>query len=313
MSNRVVQTPVRKNLSKNVKENEDDISFFQSSSFETKIRSFGYQPETRIFLKRTSGVHCVYYKARSPMGFHVYIEIENDDDGKLKFTSNLNMEELTTGKSLNIPHSIKQGVFDETGEAAIFCPEGMCRVGRKTNSTDMEESNYTYKSLHTDAMIHDNKSIMAYPVIKLGEIMANPELVLEQTSKIMARIRRSAYQNIETSLETYKNEVMTNRKLFSSFLNKQSEIADKLATSMKELHAYQEKSMKNPPKTEKDILFLKQVENNLKIKNDQSTHFLELCSEIENLTNNLSNISEHFKSIIKTFDDDFSDIKVFKI
>jgi hypothetical protein len=314
MSNRIVQTPVRKTFNKNKKIEEElpeDISLLQTSSYETKLRRFGYQPETRIILNRTSGCKSIYYKARSPMGFHVYVEINNDEDGKLSFNNNLVMEEVTTGKSLDIPHSIKQGVFEDTGEAAIVCSNGMCRVGRKYNSTDMEESNYTFRSFHTDAMIQDNKSIIAYPVVKLGEIEASPEEVLNETSKIMARIRRSAYMRIGSSIETYKNELMNNRKHFSTFLIKQREIAESLAASMKELHMYQKKSIENPPKSEKESLFSKQADLNLRRKNDQSTLFLELSSEIEKLTTDLSKITQHFQNIIATFDDEFSDVSVF--
>jgi hypothetical protein len=313
----VVQTPVRKTLrkSKTSKDNtintDGDISFLQSSSFETKMRRFGYHPEQRIVLKRATGTQTIYYKSRSPMGFHVYIEV-TDDEGKVNYNEDLTMEEMTIGKSLNIPYSIKQGVYDDSMEGMIVCPEGICRVGRSGNTTEMEECNYTYRTFHTDRMIQNKGSIIAYPVVLLGEIEANPDRVLAQTTKVMARIRRSAYHRVETSITNYKKELDCNIQLFKKFVGDQAKIAGELATSLKELQEFQGKSIHQKQTSEKEITFAQQVEYNLNIRNDKSCHFLELCSEIEQMTTKLRELSTHFENIQRTFDSEFNDITIFQ-
>lgn len=321
----VVQTPVRKTLRKNKSlkdpsiNTEGDISLLQSSTFEAKMRRFGYQPEQRIVLKRANGAQTIYYKTRSPAGFHVYVEV-TDDEGKVNYNEDLTMEEITVGKSLDIPHSIKQGVYEDTKEGMIICSDGICRVGRSGNTTQMKESNYTYRTYHTDRMIQNKGSIIAYPVVLLGEIEINPPLVIKETTKIMARIRQSAYNRVETSIANYKNELESNSKLFKNFVIDQARVASELGTSLKELQEYQIKTILKQDSleselsskiSEKELLFAQQVEYNLNTRNDKSCHFLELCSEIEKMTEKLRELSTHFENIQRTFESEFNDVTIF--
>lgn len=309
----VLQTPVRKTIQKSKKlleEEDKECSPFQSSSYETKLRRFGYQPETRIILKRQGGPQSVYYKTRSPMGFHVYVDVSTDEDGVSFSHDDLTMEEDATGKQLEIPYSIKQGVYDDTLNGIIVCPEGICRVGKSGDSTKMENTSFTYRSFHSDKILQNRGSIIAYPIVLLGEIVANPILVLEHTTLVMSRIRRSAYNRIEESIKAFDRESKLNTNLFQNFVNQQTRIASDLSASLKELQNYQMENL-SKDSFDQDVTFATQVEYNLTLRNDKTCHLLEMCSEIEKLTVKMREVSAHFEKTLESFDKNFNDVKVF--
>lgn len=281
-----VRSPVKKRPAKKV----DKHPYIEDKN-ETTLRKYNFIPEKKIILEG-SDIRRMGYLSRSPMGYYVFVEAPSSSDDS---TVGIMYQET---KPFHIPHSTKKGVFEEVGESVIFTSEGVCRLGRKQNTTEMEEVCFS-------SPLGDNRETI-HPIVRLGEIVANVALVHSETSKKISRLRRWNYDAVNTSIANLQREQDRNRDLFVKFLQEQTETATKLSNVIKELQNYMQVNYT------KDDPLIGNVRRNLEYANDKSLHFLQMCSETQKMCEQMNEMNIKLENINKTLRNDFRDVNVFK-
>lgn len=284
-----VKSPVKK---RSAKKGPQQVPTISKDENEVKLSKYDFKPEKKMVLK--SGTVRVGYLSRSPMGYHVFIEVSRDEQDEY---DPRDVYEETT--SFTIPYSTRKGVFEEIGEGIIITEKGICRLGRQHSSTEMEEVCYS----------SETKSIQEgiYPIIRIGEIVTNVGLVHIETSKKISRLRRWTYDAVNTSIQNFQRDQNRNRVLFDTFLVEEVDIATKLSRVIKELQTYMEANY-----TKENDEFTRQVRRNLEYANDRSIHFLEMCSSIQKMTERMNEMNIELENINRAFRNDFRDVNVFK-
>ena len=204
-------------------------------SLEEELMKHGYVPLERIMVGDGCSTTSRYIRARNKVGQVVFILV--DTEGYI----GVRPQDLTMVESKNanvIPYSIKKGAYDcaqvEVSGVAFDCQNSVCIVTREENNLP-RETNFVYAGRRVDATAVVGDDIISYPVIRLSEIRANPDMVLAGTMAVTSRIQRAAWAaseremcELEESLETY----LATFRLFKQF---RSALHERWSCSMNEL------------------------------------------------------------------------------
>jgi len=157
---------------------------------EERLIAYGYYPLSKIV---EDGEKAIFIKCRNRYGETVYVELDT-----LGFTS-FDKDKMTfvkSGKLNEIPYSIQVGDLDcsksDICGLVYDCKEGVCVIKNTVSGPVKSEYVYTEKSKDRNLVGSDN---VAHPVIRMSEIVANPEAILKHTHEYVRRLRKQAYQD----------------------------------------------------------------------------------------------------------------------
>ena len=185
-------------------------SLIDSSSIENELYKYNYTPVSKIVVKGDNNRKQIFYiKAVNKNAQKVFIIIDSDGYTSSK-SGDLTLMETKLGT--NIPHSIKLGAVECIGNdicgVAFECgSDSVCILSRNDN-IDLDETNFVYveKSAAISTETEGTEgTIMSYPVVRLSEIIANPELVVMNTDIITRRLRNITYDILTKELADIPN------------------------------------------------------------------------------------------------------------
>ena len=157
----------------------------------------------RIFINSDSGVIARYIKAFDRNGHVVYIE--PDVDGSIMRGEEEAVYEEKTG-NIPIPYSYKTGTIKcvETGACGVVfeCNGSYCTVRANPADVSMPMENfYCEAEMKSTEVMFDESHVTAYPIVRLSEILENPELVCENIVKVSHRIMEVTYRLAREEME----------------------------------------------------------------------------------------------------------------
>jgi len=226
-----------------------------NSSLEKELLLAGYAPISKIVVNNGSGdKKTQYIKAINKKGQQVSIYV--DVNGYITARAD-DLTLIESHKASVVPYSIKTGAYncankDVCGVAFECGTDSVCVLSRGVNDLTPKEANFVYVEQPTTAAVslETEGSIMSYPVIRLSEIRANPNLVLNNTDIVTRRLRNATYTSELQSLAAAEQYVNKLNLAFNRFNRLRENSAEQLNRTLTTLEQWNEYYLQNPPTTD---------------------------------------------------------------
>jgi len=189
----------------------------------TRLKSYKYKPLETINIRTDASRNfreAKYIKAVDQRGHYVAIELNVDSNVLVQ------PSDLTTSESVEVtstvPQSIRMGLLAAAGNSVsgilTECKNGIC-ISSNNQMGRPSESFLTIVERPTDRSLLGN-DVLAIPIIRLTDIIENPTLALEITTKSSEGIINAAtvayYQDIRITNDTLRDFADKSDKLLQS-------------------------------------------------------------------------------------------------
>lgn len=327
----VVQlTPGRKKSSlltrsvvNNVNESIDfEIKDYQGivakSALENELLHAGYVPLSKIVIQDSAGDRRTQYiKALNKKGQKVFILL--DVNGYIT-TRNTDLILIESNKAQIVPYSLKMGAVDCAGTEvcgiAFECgSNSVCVLSRNEDDLTPKEANFVFIEQNDTASgiiipngqnIIPNGQIMAYPVIRLSEIRANPCMILENTDLVTRRLRNATYKILLDDLQEFDKEIAELKTNFDRFMTTRENDATRLNRTLNQLDQWNESYMAHPPTTDDIKERYRNLQFNLSQRNEYIEVLLRSMKKITDLRSEINSVSNTISEVTKFFDKEFA-------
>ena len=277
---------------------------------EKKITELGFMPLVKTITRKPDGsVEARYIKAVDSLGNISYIQLNVDSN------VSVHPSDLTTTESLetnNVPYAIKTGAIAAVGldvsGVALECANGICTLSQDSPDRPRVESFLTYIEKPKTTVVVEEDSPVAYPIIRLSDVLENPTLVMLLVVKATTKLRWEAYQmsvrtliNADNVLkDTYDKGKITLRAIniaLNHIMSSLNDLEDKR-------RAYELHPPSGPVETERyDLLIY-----NIKYRQDKLKELLLLERNVTMYVSAFNQLSMNFSEMQKELDDRFGGI-----
>ena len=273
----------------------------------------GYMPFRTTMVKGNNGNVPKYVKAINDRGNTVYVKI--DMDGNV-MTQPGDLTTIESKEATSVPLSVKIGAYNCAGldvcAVALECDDGICML-MKDDDTNMKEVMLTKVEKRSEEGIVEGDSPIAYPVVRLSEILENPVMTSKIIDDATVKMRNAAVQNYlrkvdELEGSNKKNIVGSRNEANQSvemFVKKIDNIMITLLTKLKNLEGKRNKYDAVPPKNDKEVEDLRKISLEIRNVNDKLINLLKLSKNIERYINIFDTITTDAKEFINFMNDAF--------
>lgn len=288
-------------------------NLISKSSLEKELREFGYTLINKIVIRGNNGEkRTQYVKAVNKFGQKVFILV--DING---FTA-AHSTDLTLIESNNanvIPMSMKNGAYnsavDEISGVAFECgSDAICVIVREPEDFTPKEANFVYMQKHTESIgiLETEGNIVVFPVIRLSEIRANPDLILQNTNNVTRRLRNAMYISANEELTDMYQSLLKLNQSFVLFQNQRAEIASKISTTLDQLDNWNNFYINNTPSSDDEKDKYRNLIYNLTIKNDNVTSLIRSMNKIAEHKSTIDSLSKDIDDLIAYNSSEFANI-----
>jgi hypothetical protein len=282
----------------------------EKNSVEYTLVNNGYIPKDKIVTKNGNGqMGALYIKAINSFGQTVFVEL--DDEGYVS-TDKDDLTMVREEKANDIPYSIKMGIAEcmntEVCGVAFDCNESICTMIRQPDSNTPKEENFIYTEKRSERAAILGDKVIAYPIVRLTEIKANPNLVLENTNVATGRIRNAAYEKSMQEINESSKSVLELENAFIAFNEKRVIIQEQLNRSISDLTLMNVEYLNNKSMTDEEKEKHRLVQINLRKRNELIVELLNFCKQIGDMKSVLNAQLNKIYSIMKMIDRDFGNL-----
>jgi len=285
----------------------------ENSSLENELLNAGYAPSSKIIVRTDNGEkRTQYIKAINKKGQSVFILVDVTGYTTAR-SSDLTLIESHSASV--VPYSVKTGAYTCAGKdvcgVAFECgSDAVCVLARGTQDLSPKEANFVLVEPHalSSAVIETDGSIMAYPVIRLSEIRANPDLVLSNTDLVTRRLRNSSYI---AELQELANAQQSIQQLIAAFVkfNGMREVsAVSLNTTLTQLEAWNNEYIKCPPQTDDAKDKYRKLQYNLAFRNEGIATLLRSMKKVSDFGKQIDDISKEINEITNYCENEFKNL-----
>lgn len=287
----------------------EEVTNLDSNRYSTEItlKSLGYTPVQRVTIEPNTN----YLKCQSPLGFYIFVLI--DDNKMVSFNANnLTAKEMMEGEVLPIPTSLTNGFYHDSGNVMVVCNKGLCKMTHDSLNVDPIITNFSLLSESKSRLLLPDGSVLAYPLVTLSELKANPKSILMSTMTATNRLREIAYLKCHDHLRLFINRLNTLSTNTNRFVKDQHELASQLDTYIKTKTTEQLELTAAPPKS--SIAVEKQWNNlyNLNVRHNMIVKFLNVCAKFGDLSDKISELNSEVESLSEMLKGEFIDVQVDK-
>ncbi len=277
----------------------------------------GFIATEKVLTKDEKGnVVCRFIKARDNLGHALYIELdttEKDGMGYLTVSDNDSMMTVSHDASV-IPYSLKVGSF-EASSSSLFgvgfeCDNQVCVMSRKDNSLEPVETVFSFSRTGTgnDVGVQEKHPI-PFPIVKMSEILANPQAVLENIKSSHARMRNIAFNSCMKDVAVMKKNSAELGNEVARFDNIATEVSQVLESTIGSLEEMHDKYVKCGAKTERDLANLKAIRFNLNKRADLQSDFISLCHSMRERAQKIAVLNEEIRDLNNFAESLFTGVK----
>jgi len=255
----------------------DYQSMLKEKSIEMELINLGYTPRDRVIIKDDQGNSEVkYIKAINRLGNILYIEL--DTKGFVP-SQDTDMILRLVDRSDMIPYSVKSNALDcvqhEVSGIVLQCISGICVLKTLTEDLKPKEINYGFFDRSFEGTF-DNKP-SPYPIVRMSEIRANPQLALQVVANTTNRLRNAAYSNAQIQITELTKGL---NGMVESF-NRLNEMKERafldLQSSMTKIDGLLKAYVDNPSAAVRDAKLVQGLESAQAHRNELTTNLIEIC------------------------------------
>lgn len=277
------------------------------SSLENELGRGNYTSLGKIIVKNSGSEDNIQYvKAVNQKGKKLYIIIDSGDKYISSNSSDLIYMQPSSIDNI-IPYSLKMGAFTcvgaETSGVAFECgTDSICIMMRGTNDIAPKEHNFTALD---NAIPYDSSKIIPYPMVRLSEIIINPQLTLQNTDVVTKRLRNGSYAKLSNDLVEEGKIINDLSTAFDKFDNLRKLYASKLSETSKQLEAWNDMYMQNPASTDDNKDKFQKIQYNLIQRNEGIVSLLQSMDIVSNRTNEIKKIVGVITAVTEKCEKDF--------
>ena len=269
-------------------------------NIEKALLERGFISTEKILTKDENGnVVCRFIKARDNLGHALYIELDTSSKDNMGYVTVCDDDPVisVSREASVIPYSLKVGSF-EASSSSLFgvgfeCDNQVCVMSRKDNSLEPVETVFSYSK---DMGVQEKHPI-PFPIVKLSEVLANPEAVLKNISGSHARMRNIAFQSCVKDVTAMLDHSGNLSGEVQRFANKSKEVAETLENTIKYLEDMHDKYMQVGAKNEQDLANLKAIRFNLNKRADLQSDFISLCHSMRERAQRIAVLKQELKEL----------------
>lgn len=254
-----------------------------SDSVDLVLSKLGYHVLSKVLVKDADRdpVHARFLDVLNNLGQRVFVEL--DIEGHLAAQSQDPIMIQGSSRSNSIPHSCKVGTFECAGQevagvAFAYSDDAgrhhdICSLLRDEDGSGPLEVNY-----HLD---QDTAEIMtkpvAYPIVRLSEIVDNPDSTLRNINEATRRIRNTTYENCKTELEQTREAIRKLGESFIEFNEVQSRCSHELMASIRSLEKIHQQYREFPPTTDENRERYRKLLFNFRKRHEFAIELIGVC------------------------------------
>lgn len=282
-------------------------SMIRENSVEGELMKAGYVVLDKISVKNNiNEVKTQFIRAYNKLGITVFIML--DTDGYVSGGNN-DMIMKETGEASVIPYDIKMGAFECAGidicGVAFDCNNMICTLRRVDTDVNPRETTFTYENSSGNPVGMLDDGYIAYPIIKMSEIRANPTLVLENTEVANQRLVAAASRSCMLGLGEAENSLKELNMAFSRFTKLREKNAIKLRETMVQLNEMNKAYISRPPTTDLGKEKYREVIYNLRRRNDLISRLLQCCRAIGSEGTRFAQLAREVNDVNDLFEREF--------
>ncbi len=286
------------------------LGSIRDPSIENQLADKGFIVTDRIFLSPRPGgtPQGRYAKAVNDRGQIVFIDL--DIDGYISHHST-DLTMIETQQASVVPYSVMMGTAECAGKdvcgVAFECSGQLCTLTR----SDPDLTPKTTILTTTEKTVERTATIdgipIAYPIIRLSEIMANPKLASKSVDEVTRRIRNTSYNACMEENTKVRDAISTLSTKFAQLARTQNQKFLDLGKSIQTLEQYRGGyEQQSDPQKEKETEKSKKTAFNLRRRHELFVDLIRLCqgaaSYLDQITTLNSNMTEYIEFINKAYD-----------
>lgn len=258
-------------------------------SVEESLTQNGLTPDEKIITRDGNGhMICHYIKVRDYAGRRAYVELDCDEStgmGYVKVDSDDPV--LTAADASNqIDYSSLLGAYD-SNKADVYgisfeCDDSVCVMTHLDGSLSPNQQTYRLESSE-DSYAEP----VAYPVVKMTELLANPGAVRKSLQRVHDRIRDITFSQCHNNTTVLKQTVTE--------LQRQAELLEalsaKVSTELPQSMGHLEKLRQSGKIDTKTISF------NLSKRNELALDYINLCQGLKKYSMEIKEMSKQLTGI----------------
>lgn len=294
---------------------KDYQGMIANASLEKELLNVGYAPISKIVIRSDTGdKRTQYIKAINKKGQKVFILVDVNGYTTARSTD---LTLIEAHSASVVPYSIKTGAYNCAGKdvcgVAFECgSDAVCVLSREAKDLTPKEATFVFveqNNPETAATLESEGSIMSYPVIRLSEIRANPNLVLSNTDMVTRRLRNSAYTAQLQELSSTQQSIGKLNAAFIRFNQMRENAAVKLNKTLTQLEQWNDIYMANPPQTDDAKDKYRQLQFNLAQRNEGIATLLRSINKVTDKRAQIDGIAKEINEITDYCEKEFSTVE----
>ena len=278
---------------------------------EKSMNDLGFTPLVKTLTKKKDGtVEARYIKSVDSRGNISYVQLNVDSNVSVQPNDLTTVETVSASST---PYSLQNGIMTsvkmDVAGVAFECENGLCTLSRESPDMVPRESVLTYIEKPTDKVVVEGDSPIAYPIVKLSDILENPTLTMISIDKATKSIRAQTYtlymREIANTEKVVSDTVMSAMALLTSMKN----AMDILNRDLNKLEALRSQYDLNPPRSEEDVKKYDLLIHNIKIRQDKLKDLLNKSRQQREYIQALLQLKESFDSMNKQLINEFTGLE----
>lgn len=276
----------------------------QDKSIEQILLNSEFIPTDKILTKDNNGnVVCHFIKVRDHVGRASYVELDcdhNDGMGYIQVSSNDLVLTQSNDASV-VPYSLKVGSF-EASKGDVYgvgfeCDNSVCTMTRKDSSLEPVETVFHHSKESGNDMGIVSSHPVPFPIVKMTEILANPQAVHKSIATSHNRMRNVAFNSCVKEVADMKTHAEELEKEIERFDKVSSEVSNVLSCTINDLENMHESYETRGTKCAKDLENVRLIRFNLAKRNDLTLDHIALCHSMKERSLKIAALRDELKAL----------------
>lgn len=276
----------------------------QDKGVEQTLTESGYLPVDKILTRDENGnLMCQYIKAIDATGRSAFIDL--DTEGYVAVDPK-NMTMTTMSNASVVPYSVKMGTYEcassDVCGVAFECDNEICTLKRNDNSLTPSETVFTSVNMNENSGGHKAHGMLtshpiAYPIVALSDIKANPDQVVCSIKDSHNRMRNVSFDQAKKDTETLVGATDNLNNEIKRYEVNHKIISSTLAKTIRSLETIHEQYKKSPPANDFEKTKLRSVYYNLRKRHDMVVDHLKLAESVNSRVDRVNELTGEVRSL----------------
>ncbi len=314
-STKLPSTPMTRSVVQTLNEDfeiKDYQGIIAKSALENELLHSGYAPLSKIVIKDDHNhKKTQYIKALNKKGQKVFILV---DVTGYTTARNTDLTLLESTKAQIVPYSLKTGAYNCAGNEvcgiAFECgSDSVCVLSRHGNDLTPKEANFVFMEQKDNksntiegniptGRLEQNGQIMTYPIVRLSEIRANPEIVLANTDLVTRRLRNTTYRMLLDESAEICRSIDNLNESFKRFDILRENDACRLNRTLNQLDEWNDIYIAHPPTTDETKENYHKLQFNLAQRNEGMETLLRSMRKITDMKPHIDAMTKELNDVI---------------